>query len=209
MKTSNKLIIGLFASILLITIAVLLSIRFTGKLNNQMIKNKRIENIDFESCKYLELENFNNLHIVYSDSSYLELSYYNDSLKIEFDKETKGDSLKLKPKDTELQVQYILHIKSNITKLSITNSSVDLQGGNEDTIHISLNNSNLRTDYPQKSNQTFNKIDIISIQSNLYLSLFIKELSIDLKEESNFELNENKIKKLTIVKDETSKLSIY
>ena len=225
MRTSNKILLGTLASVLLIITAIHAALYTKYKSNDFItVESMHVERFDtylFGDVQSVSLIGLGNVTIIPSDTAKLEIRKNgNFNVRYLFEKgvlTVKGDSVINKSnnipdrirsyKDVVLYLPPGQKIKADFSDLVIR--STNKNGKRMDSVALELTETSLRLTNENDPNARFNKVSITkSARSSIEIrDIAVADLTIDL-EDSRFEESEMTCERLMINTDKKSSLKL-
>lgn len=228
MKTSNKIFIGLLATIFLLMNATFVDIKVFGVHRSTDNRAKKTYNHDLGNYRYLKAVNLPSLEIRPSSKNHLNFIAYNDTLTFAIDHHIENDTLFIIGKKPPVYYShYSLYTNSEIEYISSKDSKIEFKGLHQGKLNMFLEGGEAYCwggDSTKLS--TFNKLTINQINSTTNLQNvkvdtleinminsragFVKDmlvLNASLKEKSNLQLRN--VAEAKFSRDENSKVYFH
>lgn len=226
MKISNKILVGLLATIFLTITAAFIDIRVFGVHRSENNRVKKTENINLGNYKYVKVLNIPSLEIRPSEHNHLNFIAYNDSTEFAIDHRIENDTLFLIGKK-DYYSHYSLYTQSDIEFISSKDSKIEFNSLKQNKMNMILDGGEVycwNGDTTRLSKFGRLKIDQINSRSNLHnvktdtldinlvksKASFVKEilvLNASVKDKSNLHLRN--VSDVKFIKDKSSKVNFY
>jgi len=231
MKTSNKLLLGLLATILISISTIFFDIRVFGTHVNKYRVVTHSENYPLESFSHVIVSNQTktrfspSFNIVSSDKNHIEIAHYSDSAVHGFEHHIINDTLMIYNMAGEpLMHTFNLYIDSEIESITTEGANITLQGIRQDSIKMYVKRGEINswgkdtTDLSKFKNLkirqlnsriNFHNIEVDTLQismvkSSAGISKEIRVLNADIKDKSSLDLKH--ASHLIVDKDNSSKI---
>lgn len=228
MKTSNKLLIGLLSTILLVISAMFLEIRVFGEHRSERFVESKSEKLPIDDFKHVAIENTKSIEIATTtESNHIHFVSYDDSTEINIKYVVENDTLKISAKGSRTtKGSYTLHTNSNIESISIKGTKIRLSGLHQDSIYFKVSDGEINANSSSKSQvSNFKHAKIWGLNSKIYfwdskiddLELEIENSRAEFRKDMNSvnatiksksQLHLNNLEKLELVKDKESRIYV-
>lgn len=228
MKTSSKLLIGFVCVIFLFMNAIMLDIRISGIHKDDYFDKTFAKKIQLEEFSHVLIKDARHLNIETSDSNYIEWRANNDSIEYSINHKIINDTLIIRETDSEADhFSFTIFAKKELQSISVVNSKTQLRRLVADNMTFSIENGEINHFHSNsESTSRIGKLTVIESNSKVYLrNTDIDTLQVDLIESSayfqnvtpvvggelkrNSELTLSNVEKISIDKDQSSKLRMY
>lgn len=223
MKKSKIILISLLSAIALLILAAFIDIRVNG--NGRGHKNISVHKQTIPSFKVLYINHTDNLDIIQSDSSYIEISCMKDTLIRNKPFIDKGDTLIVS--NTKSYNSVKIFFKDTLRSIHLKNSDITIKRFNYPVLTLNTDRSYVLFDLNKddkyfinslnikaKNHSTINssdlKVDLLNIDlktSEAYLRTKSKKISGVLSDSSRVFVYQ--LEEISMKKDTTSKIYFY
>ena len=145
MKTSKIIFISLLSTIALIILVAMADIRITGRRNSGSQSDFKIKKQVLLPFKVLSINNSRNVTLVRNDSSFIEVSYLNDSIAPDIKFTISEDTLMLSDfeKLNHRNISIRINSDDSLARVLLGNSDISIENSSAGKIVVEMDKSSI------------------------------------------------------------------